>query len=501
MLTLAYKTKGNAIPKGKPRVFFTCHPEDMNNLDKLCEDIFQAHDCAVYYTEDMTDAISEEDHALQLEQMNLFVVPVSLKMLINPNRAMDLDVPFALEKHIPILPIMIEPGLDVIYSREDKFGTSQYLDPNVSDITAIPYEQKIERYLSSVLIDDETAEKVRKAFDAYIFLSYRKKDRKYANELMRLIHADPKCRDIAIWYDEYLTPGESFNEAIQAALEKSELFTLLVTPNLVNEENYIQTTEYPAAKESGKSIFPVEMESTNRAKLETRFQAIPACTNPDDEQSRTRLIDSLRQVALRENDTDPAHNYLIGLAYLDGIDVEVNKERGIELITSAAETDLLEAMEKLFDMYREGSGVKLDYREALKWGKRLTDYYTREYGEEHPNTLTSLNNLAFNYGELGDHKKALELKEKVYVLRSHTLGEEHSDTLIALNNLAISYGKLGNHRKELELEEKIYALRSRVLGEEHPATLTSLRDLTNIYEKLGNTTKARELRESWMLCI
>lgn len=319
MLTLAYKTKGNAMPKGKPRVFFTCHPEDMNSLDKLCEDIFQAHDCAVYYTEDMTEEISEEDRTLQLEQMNLFVVPVSLKMLINPNRTMDLDVPFAMEKHIPILPIMLESGLDVIYSREDKFGTLQYLDPNVLDITAISYAQKLEKYLSYLFIDDETAEKVRKAFDAYIFLSYRKKDRKYANELMRLIHADPKCRDIAICYDEYLTPGESFNDAIRAALDKSELFTLLVTPNLVKEENYIQTTEYPAAKESGMGILPVEMEATDRAELETHFQEIPACTNPDDEQFRTRLIDSLRRVALRENDTDPAHNYLIGLAYLDGI--------------------------------------------------------------------------------------------------------------------------------------------------------------------------------------
>ena len=65
------------------------------------------------------------------------------------------------------------------------------------------------------------AKRVRAAFDAYIFLSYRKKDRKYANELMRLIHSNPECRDIAIWFDEFLTPGESFKENIEKILDRS----------------------------------------------------------------------------------------------------------------------------------------------------------------------------------------------------------------------------------------------------------------------------------------
>lgn len=503
MLELSCKTKGNAHPKGKPRVFFTCHPADLErSLDRLCSDLFQAQDCAVYYTSNMNELIGDEDRALQLEQMNLFVVPVSLKLLIEPNRAMDKDVPFALDKHIPILPIMLEPELDVVYSREDKFGALQYLEPDAHDITAISYEKKLKNYLSSVLIDDETAERVRKAFDAYIFLSYRKKDRNYANKLMRLIHADSLCRDIAIWYDEYLTPGESFNDAIQVALDKSELFTLLVTPNLVNEENYIQTTEYPAAKQSGKTILPVEMAETDRKALESHYCDIPQCTTPDDDQFRTRMLDSLRRIALRENDADPTHNYLIGLAYLDGIDVEVNNARGIELITSAAEANLPEAMRRLWNMYREGNGVSLDYHEALKWVQRLVDYYTREYGEEHTDTLTSLSNLANTYTDLGKYIIAQKLHEKVYALRSRILGEEHPNTLASLDDLvfALKKNKSTNSNTDnvwsltnslMNLEEKLYALRARILGEEHPDTLTKLAD---IYEYDGDYLKAVELR-------
>ena len=51
------------------------------------------------------------------------------------------------------------------------------------------------------------AEKVKVAFDAYIFLSYRKKDRKYANELMRLIHKNDFCRDIGLGISTKLFPA------------------------------------------------------------------------------------------------------------------------------------------------------------------------------------------------------------------------------------------------------------------------------------------------------
>ena len=92
-------------------------------------------------------------------------------------------------------------------------------DVIVHKITGITSEDPEYWGLAS-LVSDEMAEKVRAAFDAYIFLSYRKKDRKYANELMRLIHKNDFCRDIAIWYDEYLVPGEDFNNAITEALKR-----------------------------------------------------------------------------------------------------------------------------------------------------------------------------------------------------------------------------------------------------------------------------------------
>ena len=439
MATFLYKTRGNSSPERKPRVYFTCHPEDFEKyFEKICEDIFKTHDCAIYYTENMTEEIEERYKESDLGQMNLFVMPVTFRLLSRPSRAMDSDFLYAREKHIPVLPIMMETGLDSFYAA--KFGEAQYLSPYVHDMTALSYEEKLKKYLESVLISDEMAEKIRKAFDAYIFLSYRKKDRHYANELMKRIHSYPEFRDIAIWYDEFLTPGESFRENIEKMMRDSKLFTLLVTPNLLEyvggEPNYVMAHEYPDARKAGMDILPTEMVETDKAELSSSYPEIPECVNPtEDEIFKKRLADTLSQIAISANNEDPEHNFLIGLAYLDGIDVEKNTERGIELITMAAEADLPQAMEKLYEMYGEGKGIQVDYRKAKYWAERIWKYYKEKYGEEHPDTLTALNDLASTYGKLGDHRKALELQEKVYVLQCKILGEEHPDTITSKNNL------------------------------------------------------------------
>ena len=112
MANILFRTKGNANPKGKPRVYFTCHPADFEKyFDKVCGDIFKTHDCAIYYTEDMSAVIPAEDLATDLGSNNLFVIPVTLKLLIQPNRAMDQDFAYAQQEHIPVLPILMEPLL------------------------------------------------------------------------------------------------------------------------------------------------------------------------------------------------------------------------------------------------------------------------------------------------------------------------------------------------------------------------------------------------------
>ncbi len=461
-------------------------------LKKITGEILKYSDCAIWYNNNDNDY---EDINSDLGQMNLFVIPITTRLLTKPCRAMQLDVPFALENHIPILPLMQEGGLDELFTRY--FGDLQYLDPNTHDITAISYEEKLKKYLNSVIIGDELAEKVRAAFDAYIFLSYRKKDRKYANELMRLIHKNEFCRDIAIWYDEFLVPGEDFNNAITAALKKSELFTLVVTPNLIDEDNYVKKYEYPAATKQHKKVLPVEIVKTDHKELSKQYPEIPNCVDVQDEIALSKSFESaLLNIAKKENDSDPEHNFFIGLAYLDGIDVEKNHERALILITSAAETnEVPEAIEKLVAMYKEGYGVKRDYRKAVEWQKKLVEYWEREYQssmdiDEHRKLFFAYLDLGNIYISLYDIESARNTYKQVLILCEEFVNE--TETVETLTNLSITYEKLGDLWKEigdpdLDIYDEFYLksldVRNKIL--EETKTVDAMINLANIYDKLG----------------
>ena len=413
MATLACKTRGNTSPQGKPRVYFCCHPADFSlYFETVSDEILALQNCAVFYPEGGEAAYTKELLA-DLAGMQLFVMPVTTRLLTTANPALEVAFCFALEHHIPVLPLMQERELGAHFN--EKCGDLQYLDKQNDDPTAIPYEQKLRQYLDSVLVGDELAAQVRAAFDAYIFLSYRKKDRRYAQELMRLIHANEFCREIAIWYDEFLTPGENFNEAIREALEKSGLFVLAVTPNLVNEVNYIMTIEYPLAVEQGKPILPAEMVATDRRELADKYAGLPPCADAHDPLTlSSALAATLRQLAIRENDSDPRHNFFIGLAYLSGIDVEVDHARAVELIAGAAEAGVEEAIEKLVTMYREGLGVAQNSDEAIRWQKRLVDIREAAYGEEPERALDPLAFALWRLGELYEDTRRWAEAETTY---------------------------------------------------------------------------------------
>jgi hypothetical protein len=380
MANLKYKTRGNSSPQGKPRVYFCCHLEDFGKcFETISNEILAKQNCAIWYTD---KALIRNDAFLDnLKQMQLFVMPVTTNLLCTENETLDIEFKFAIENHIPVLPLMQEGGLEKLFNK--KCGELQILDKNNTDATSISYDEKLKRYLESVLIGEELTEKIRAAFDAYVFLSYRKKDRRYAQELMRLIHKNEFCRDIAIWYDEFLTPGENFNDSIKEAIQKSGLFVLTVTPNLINEPNYIMTTEYPMAKQEGKPILPAELVSTDREQLSEKYEDIP---NPADAHNETEfseaLLESIKKMAIKENDNSPEHNYFIGLAYLDGVDVEIDNEKAVSLITSAAESGLVEAMRYLVMMYEKGKGVSVDYACALKWQCRIMNLLFERFTQQ-----------------------------------------------------------------------------------------------------------------------
>lgn len=516
-------------------VYISCIRKDYNRYFKvIAEKILAVQNCNIYYLDnnDICPSNSEEieDYKADLKSFDLFIFLISPEFLNNKNIFLDIDVMFARENNFPILPIFVEYVIPDVYSI--KFGTLQALDINSIEIDENSFDNKFKKYIKSVFVSDENVIKIRDAFNAYIFLSYRKKDKKHAQEIMSLIHKNNFMRDVAIWYDENLTPGRDFNDEIKAIMEKSDIISFIITPNIMEKDNYVLTVEYPEAINSNKVILPIETVDTNKEMLNQRFRKLPSIINKNNEDE---LSNRLKELMLKEGfveNNDPEHLYFIGLAYLNAIDVERNPVKAIELLKESASQKYIPAIKELIDIYENGKGVLVNYQECIKWQSILSKmcddkeekldsmidlayFYSLDgqielaktfnekcyemsievFGIDSLYTLTSLNNLALSYYDFGDYEKSLLLSQECYEHGSKLFGDNHQLVLTSLGNIASIYADLGNYEKSKELNQKCYEIKCSIFGQNHPATLHTLLNLANSYFCLRDYEKSKELNQ------
>ncbi|MFN3078154.1 MAG: tetratricopeptide repeat protein, partial [Alphaproteobacteria bacterium] len=78
--------------------------------------------------------------------------------------------------------------------------------------------------------------------------------------------------------------------------------------------------------------------------------------------------------------------------------------------------------------------------------------------------------------------------------RRRVLGEDHPDTLTSMNNLAVTLKDLEEHADARRLLEQVLAGRRRVLGDSHPHTLDTFNVLADIATALGDRDFAAKLK-------
>ena len=135
------------------------------------------------------------------------------------------------------------------------------------------------------------------------------------------------------------------------------------------------------------------------------------------------------------------------------------------------------------------------YREAVQFGKDCLELTARILGEEHPDTLATMHNLALVLRGQGEHAQARALYEKVLEAWRRILGEEHPDTLATMHNLALVLRDQGELAQARALCEKVLEARRHILGEEHPDTLATTRNLAGVLRDQGELAQARALWE------
>ena len=75
------------------------------------------------------------------------------------------------------------------------------------------------------------------------------------------------------------------------------------------------------------------------------------------------------------------------------------------------------------------------------------------------------------------------------------LGPEHPDTATSLHNLASLHQDQDDLAGARPLFERALAISEKVLGAEHPYTATSLRNLARLLQEQGDLAGARPLHE------
>lgn len=97
----------------------------------------------------------------------------------------------------------------------------------------------------------------------------------------------------------------------------------------------------------------------------------------------------------------------------------------------------------------------------------------------------------------GEPASARPLLEQALRLRRSVLGEDHPDTLSSANNLAINLSWLGQYKQARQLNDDTLTRRRQVLGDDHPRTLASASNLVADLRALGREDEANQL-EQWI---
>ncbi len=133
--------------------------------------------------------------------------------------------------------------------------------------------------------------------------------------------------------------------------------------------------------------------------------------------------------------------------------------------------------------------------EAGALNERAVEQARHGLGEEDAETLTALGLKGVLMWETGRWEGLLTLWKNVLEQRRRTLGEEHLDTLKSMHALAVLYLRTGRTSEAASLFEQTLETKGRVLGDEHPDTLIAMTMLAGAYDDLGRSQEMVTLME------
>ena len=457
---LQVSTRDGADARGKPKIYISYCENALNGgfLSSLKFEILEYQDCAVYYGFGEAD---ETDRSKVIAAMNIMVALIS-KDATNKESVVYREIETAKRFQVPVFPIVVES-----ISPDDinaTFGNLQYLYRETvyksgsgfsEKVATVTYKEKLKEHLQYILVDKELHERIKKEFAGKVFLSYRKKDYRWVSNIGGIIVNDERFRDTAVWYDDYLIYGERFDKSIEYALSESDVFLLAITKNMVNEDNYVTSVEYPMAKRLNKRILGMVLEDVDQDKIAEKFPGLDDLINIDDyKHIYEKLIKFLKGYDNRKLNNSPEHMYLIGLAHYYGINVPKRNNEGFSIIKQAAERGSVDALKMVSRILRFG----FDKSEAVKWQEKTVDIIEKLHYNNKELLFEEKLRLSEIYRENNAEAELTKsLKEFIVRFKGQLIEKGiYESSLLELGELLINAGDFEESKKHLIAAIKLY---------------------------------------------
>jgi len=129
MADLIYRPQNIRDPRNHPRrIYFSCTEADLQYFDRIAQDIWKIYSDCVIAHRDFSQKLDLEDHFDQIDNVQLMVIPVTKQLLNTENFAWDTEFQRAAEKHISILPFLMDAEV------QEKFNETLPMLPIYSNV-------------------------------------------------------------------------------------------------------------------------------------------------------------------------------------------------------------------------------------------------------------------------------------------------------------------------------------------------------------------------------
>jgi len=134
----------------------------------------------------------------------------------------------------------------------------------------------------------------------------------------------------------------------------------------------------------------------------------------------------------------------------------------------------------------------VDLPRALENYNRSLGIFHELFGDKHPDTAASYNNIGVVYHSMGDLPRALENCNRSLDICRELFGDKHPNTATSYNNIGMVYHSMGDLPRALENYNRSLDIRRELFGDKHPDTATSYNNVGGVYRSMVDLPRALE---------